>query len=86
MAATTTGTIVKHMSVVNTGTVAATFELATGGTVAANVITPPTFNVNAGGMAEWDGTMAIGSGETLYGSASAATTLSIRIDGDQVSP
>ncbi len=77
--------IIKHISVVNNDSSARTFGLYRGGTAAANVITPPNMSIPAGGMAEWDGTMAMNDGETLRGGASVATQLTVTVDGDEVS-
>ena len=76
--------IIKHIAVVNNDSTARTFGLYRQGAVAANVITPPNMSVPAGGMAEWDGTMALAAAETFRGGASVATQLTITISGDEV--
>jgi hypothetical protein len=76
--------IIKHMAVVNTDSAARTFTLFRQGTGDANMITPPAMAVPAGGMAEYDGTMALGASETLRGVASVATELTITVSGDEV--
>lgn len=78
-----TGVIVKHISVVNNDTVARTFALSRQGTGATHYITPAAMSIPAGGLAEFDGTMAMAATETLSGVASAATQLTITIDGDE---
>jgi len=77
--------IVKHISIVNNDSAARTFSLYRQGTAAANIITPPAMSIPAGGMAEWDGTMAMADGETIRGLASVATMLTATICGDEVS-
>lgn len=77
--------IVKHWIVVNNDTVARTFALYRQGTAATNIITPPAVSVPAGGCVEWDGTMSMGTGETLRGVGSVATMLTLTVDGDEVS-
>ena len=75
--------IIKHIVVVNNDTSDRTFQLFRGGTAAANAITGATFLVKAnGGMQEWDGTITMDDGETLRAVASAASQLTITIDGD----
>lgn len=77
--------IVKHKSIVNNDSSARTYQLFRQGTAEANAITPIA-TIPAGGMAEWDGTMAMASGETLRGGASVATKLTLTISGDEVTP
>ena len=77
--------IVKNITVVNNDTSARTFALYRGGTAAANIITPPNISVPAGGMAEWDGTLAIQNAESFSGGASVATQLTYTFSGDEVS-
>jgi hypothetical protein len=72
--------------VVNNDSVARTFSLYRNGTTAAFIFSPSTaVSIPAGGSAEWDGTMALESGGTIAGVASAATMLTAIIDGDEVS-
>jgi hypothetical protein len=77
--------IIKHISIVNGDTAARTFGLFRQGTAAANAITPAAQVVPAGGMAEWDGTMALAASETIVGVASVASQLTITICGDEAS-
>lgn len=77
--------IVKHISVVNTTAGAVTFGLYKNGTTAAFAWSPGAISVPAGGMAEWDGTEAMAAAEYIAGVASAATSLTVTISGDEVS-
>lgn len=77
--------IVRHISVVNNDTVNRTFVLYRQGTAATNIVTPPAIVVPAGGMAEWDGAMAFATTETIRGTGSVASMLSVTICGDEVS-
>jgi hypothetical protein len=79
-----TSWIVKHITVVNNDTSDRTFTLYRNGTAATNICLPPNVNVPAGGMVEWDGTMALEAGGTIAGVASVAAQLTITIDGDEV--
>lgn len=79
-----TGTIIRHISVVNNDTVSRTFALYRGGTAATNLITPPAMVVLPGGMQEWDGAMALAATDTIRGIGSVATMLSVTIDGDEI--
>lgn len=81
-----TSAIIKHISVVNNDSVDRTFSLYRNGTAAANIFSPSTaVNVPAGGSVEWDGTMALETGGTIAGVASAASMLTCVIDGDEIS-
>jgi len=75
--------IVKHMSFKNTTAGAVTVTLYRNGS------TDPyawmTFPIPANGFAEWDGTMAMAATETIAGFASAATSVTMMVDGDEVS-
>lgn len=75
--------IVKHMVVTNPTGTDRTFTLwRNGSTDAFNVL--PATTVVTGGSIEWNGTMALGEAETLVAQASAATALTLTIDGDEV--
>lgn len=76
--------IIKHISAVNNDSSARTFALYRQGTAASNIITPPAMAIPAGGMAEWDGTMALAATETLRGGASVATQVTLTVCGDEV--
>jgi hypothetical protein len=80
-----TSTIVKHMQINNPTSSGASIWIWRNGTANANVLyTSVPIRAN-GGWAEWDGGMALGTGETLWGSASLANTITLTIDGDEVS-
>src|SRR5438552_1032232 len=74
--------IIKHMTVVNNDVAARTFALYKNGTAISNIITPPAVSVPAGGMAEWDGTMALGNNDTFRASGSVSGELTLTISGD----
>ena len=84
-ATTASGTIIKHISVVNTSASGVQFQLFRDGTSAANAITPPFWQVPFYGQMEWDGTMALGSGNYLAGIAGTVSALTLTMDGDVVS-
>lgn len=68
-----TSAIVKQMRIVNTSTTTATtIKIWNGGTADSNVILPAT-SIDAGGFAEFDGTITLATGETLIGQTGAAT-------------
>lgn len=77
--------IVKNMTLVNNDASDRTGGLYRGGATAAKAITPPNMVIKAGGMQEWDGTMAFYDGETIYGGASVAAQVTITISGDEIS-
>lgn len=84
-AAAGSGSVIKHISVVNNDSVARTFALYRNGTTAAYIFSPSTVvSVPAGGSVEWDGTMALEAGGTIAGVASVASQLTCIIDGDEV--
>jgi hypothetical protein len=78
--------IIKHISIVNNDTSARTFALYRQGTADSNIITPPAMGIPAGGMSEWDGTMALAASETLRGVGSVASKLTVTVCGDEVTP
>ena len=77
--------IVKHIEIVNVTAGDLTWQLFRGGTTAAFAITPSTWTVLANGKCEWDGTIALATGETIAGVAGAATSVNCLICGDEVS-
>lgn len=77
--------IVKHISIVNVTAGAVTFQLFKNGTTTPYAWTPAAISVPANGMAEWDGTEAMAATETIAGVASAATSLTMTMSGDEVS-
>ena len=64
---------------------AVTFQLFKNGTTGAYAITQAAMSVPANGLAEWDGTEALAAAEYIAGVASASTSLSCTISGDEVS-
>ncbi len=76
--------IVKHISIVNTTSGVVTFALYKNGTTDAYRWTP-TISVPALGSSEWDGTEAMAAAEYWAGVASAVTSLTCTISGDEVS-
>jgi len=83
-AITASGTILKHISVINVTSGVVQFQLFRDGIASTNAITP-YWPVSASGAYEWDGTMALGNGDTLNGLASAVSAITVTIDGDVVS-
>lgn len=76
--------IIKHMELVNTTAGDITFQLFRNGTTTAFAITPAGWIVYGGGKNEWDGTMALGTGETIAGVAGSGTSLNFVVCGDEV--
>jgi hypothetical protein len=77
--------IVKHISIVNTTSGAVTFQLFKNGATAAFAWSPTAIPVPANGMCEWDGTEAFAAAEYIAGIASAATSLTMTMSGDEIS-
>jgi len=77
--------IVKHISIVNTTAAAVTFSLYRNGLTDATRWLPEAVSVPAKGFAEWDGCECLAAGETIGAIASAATSLTCTISGDEVS-
>ena len=77
--------IVKHIVIVNVTSGAVTFQLFKNGTTTPFAWTPAAISVPANGMAEWDGSEAMAAAEYLAGVASAATSLTMTVSGDEVS-
>ena len=74
--------IVKHWvarNVVNSAVVLRLWRNGTGNDSLQDVLTVPV-----SGCAEFDGTMAFGSNDTLYAQASVASALTFIVDGDEV--
>ncbi len=79
------GAIMKHISVVNTDTVDRTIQFFRNGTDAAHQWTPVMVVKANSGMCEFDGTEALGSGDTLYAVTSVNTKLTTTVSGDELS-
>ncbi len=77
--------IVKHIKIVNTSGAPVTFQLFKNGTTAAFAWTPAGWSIPANGAAEWDGTMSMATTEYIAGVAGSAATLTMTMDGDEVS-
>ncbi len=77
--------IVKHIAVINTDTSDRTIQFFRNGTDAAHQWTPVLLVKANGGMVEFDGTEAMGDGDTLYAVTSVNTKLSVTVTGDEVS-
>lgn len=76
--------VVRHIHVTNKSGVAATFRLFLGAT-GANAAGTELFydqNVAAGGSFEWYGGLRLASTDFIVGGASAATALTITIEGE----
>ena len=79
-----TEAIVKHMRFVNNDTEDLTFSLYHDGDTEAVCILP-TATIEAGGWAEWDGTLVMEAADTLQGKASQATEITYTVYGLEVS-
>ena len=77
--------IVKHIASVNTDTSDRTIQFYRNGTDAAHKWSPPLLVKANDGMSEWDGTEAMGDGDTLYAVASVSSKISVTVTGDEVS-
>jgi hypothetical protein len=75
-----TQAIIKSIRVVNTSATATTVKLWNGGSADSNVILPPT-SIDAGGFAEFDGTLTLAAADTIAAQAGAATSLTMTIHG-----
>lgn len=76
-------TIIKNMRIVNTSASATTIKIWQGGTADANVILPAV-SIDAGGFAEFDGTITMAASTTLSAQAGAATSITLTIYGLEV--
>lgn len=83
--ASTIYTTIRHIHIVNTTVGAVTFSLyvgATGGSAAGTEMFKD-YSVAAKGVYDWYGAMFMASTDFLTGVASAATSLTITVEGDQ---
>ena len=78
-----TSTIIKSMRIVNTSASSATIKLFQSGTADANVILPAT-SIDAGGFAEFEGTLTMAAADTIAAQASAITSITLTIYGVEV--
>ena len=80
-----TSWIIKHISVINTDAGSDhTFALYRNGTTDPFLFTPPAMLVVMGGMDEFTGTLALEAGGTIAGVSDVATTLTVILDGDEI--
>ena len=79
-----TQAIVKSMRIVNTSASNATITLWQGGSSPSNMILPPT-SVDAGGFAEFEGTLTMAASTAIWAQASAATSITLTIYGLEIS-
>lgn len=75
--------IVKSMRIVNTSASAATIKLWQGGSADSNVILPAT-SIDAGGFAEFEGTLTMAASTTLVAQAGAATAITLTVYGLEI--
>lgn len=75
--------IIKHISVTNPTGGAVSFRLWQGGLTDADLIVPAA-SIVAGGWADFDGAITVDALDTIGGAASANTSLTITIHGDEV--
>lgn len=80
-----TSAIVKSMRIVNYSGAAATIKLwhGTGGAADANVILPEV-SVDAGGFAEFDGTLTMAAADIIYAQAGTVTSITLTIYGLEI--
>lgn len=76
--------VVKHISIVNVTSGAVTFQLFKNGSTSPYAWTPAAIVVPANGLAEWDGMEAMAMGEYWAGVASADSSLTCTISGDEI--
>jgi hypothetical protein len=77
--------ILKHIVCVNTDTSDRTIQFYRNGTNAAHKWGAPMLIKANDGFVEWDGTEAMGDGDTLYAVASVDTKITVTVTGDEVS-
>ncbi len=79
------GAICKHIISTNTDTSDRTITFYRNGTDAAHQWGAAMLVKANGGFVEWDGTEAIGNGDTLYAVASVSSKLTTVVSGDELS-
>lgn len=84
-----TQTIIKQIKAVNVGSSACTLQLynpaAAASVAKGNVILPP-ISIDAGGFAEFDGTITLAANETIYAQSSTPTSsITITLYGLEIS-
>jgi hypothetical protein len=75
--------VIGHYVIRNPTGGAVSYELFRNGTTGPYSIDSGT--IPAGGKAEWDGKISMATGEYIAGVASSATSLTMTMDGDEVS-
>lgn len=78
-----TQTIVKSIKVVNTSASATTIKIWHGGSANSNAILPAV-SIDAGGFAEFDGTITMAAADTLTAQAGAATAITLTVYGLEI--
>lgn len=78
-----TTAIVKSIRAVNTTASGVTIKFWNGGTDDSNVILPAT-TIDAGGFAEFDGTMTMAAADTLAGQAGSSSSITVSIYGLEI--
>lgn len=79
-----TNTIIKSIRAVNSSTSATSITLWQGGTSNANLILPTT-SIEAGGWAEFNGTITLAAADTLAAQAGAMASITLTVHGVEVS-
>lgn len=77
--------IIRHITAVNNDTANRTAALYRNGSGVGNLITPPAMVILPGGMQEFDGAMAMATGDTIQGAGSVASMITVTIEGDEIS-
>lgn len=75
----------KHISAVNTDTADRTIQFFRNGTDAAHHWTAAMVIKANDGFVEFDGTEALGNGDTLYAVTSVSSKITVTVSGDELS-
>lgn len=78
-----TSTLIKTMRIVNTSASAATIKIWQNGTADANVIMP-TVSIDAGGFAEFEGSITMAAADYLSAQAGTATAITLTVWGVEI--
>jgi hypothetical protein len=76
--------VIKHMGFVNTTGTDRTLTIYVNGSAGTN-LWKPAMTIVADGSGEWDGTLALGATDAIQMKASAATAITVTIEGDEIS-
>ena len=79
------GAIIKHITALNTDTSDRTIQFYRNGTDAAHQWTAAMVVKANDGFVEFDGTEAMGNGDTLYAVASVSSKVNVMVSGDELS-